>query len=258
MPGYIVHSGWWCDGSGVHPGATKKSDPRIRSQLFFDVWYEFVKRYTNPTKILVVDSASPVRPELSGKDVEFLSMSRNFLHGMTCDTKYGGWTRAFFTGAFYALLNDAEYSVFVEQDCLPVGARVIETAIENLGDKQITFSVGGPNHSDQSLTILRTAYVMDFARAFFDLPYDDREMDTETKFMTVIKEHDSFVALPYGYGRNRPINFKDEMFSAQQWRPDELAQLFYKTDSAALRTLIDFDGSVKLKVDRFVRKVIGR
>lgn len=258
MPGYIVHSGWWCDGSGVHPGATKRSDPRIRSQLFFDVWYEFVTRYTNPTKILIVDSASPVLPELSGKNVEFLSMSRNFLHGMTCDTKYGGWTRAFFVGAFYALMNDADYAVFVEQDCLCVGDGIIEAAIANMGEKRISFSVGGPNHSDQSLTVLRTDYVMEFANAFFAIQADDREMDTEAKFLSIVREHDSFIPLPFGYGRNRPINFKDRMFSAQQWRPDELPQLFYKTDSPALSVMLDYDKSLGLKLDRLVRKVTGR
>lgn len=258
MPGYIVHSGWWCDGSGLHPGATKRSDPRIRSQLFFDVWYEFVTRYTKPSKILVVDSASPVRPELEGKNLEFLSMTRNFLHGMACDTKYGGWTRAFFTGAFYALMNDAEYSVFIEQDCLCVGDGIIETAIDNMGGKRISFSIGGPNFSDQSLTILRRDYIMEFAQAFFAIPFDDREMDTETKFIAIAKDHNSLVELPFGYGRNRPINFKDKMFSAQQWRPDELARLFYKTDSPALRTMIDYDNNFGLQLDRLVRNVTGR
>ncbi len=258
MASYIVHSGWWCDGTSVHPGATKKSDPRIRSQLFFDVWYEFVTRFSKPEKILIVDSASPVRPELNGKSVEFLSLKRNFLHGMTCDTKYGGWTRAFFTGAFYALMNDAEYSVFVEQDCLCVGNGIIERAIDNLGSKSITFSVGGPNRSDQSLTIMRTDYIMEFASAFFAIPADDRDMDTEDKFHKIVTDHDAFVPLPFGFGRNRPIDFKDSMFSAQQWRPDELAQLFYKTESPSLRKLLDFDNSVSLKLDRFVRKVTGR
>jgi hypothetical protein len=257
MYSYIVHSGWWCDGTGVHPGATKKSDPRIRSQVFFDVWYEFVTRFTKPEKIIVVDSASPTRPQLEGKSLEFLSMKRNFLHGMTCDTKYGGWTRAFFTGAFYALMNDAEYAVFIEQDCLPVGDGIIESAIAHMGDKQITFSIGGPNHSDQSLTILRADYILKFAQAFFALPYDDREMDTETKFMNVIKEHDSFIELPFGYGRNRPINFKDNMFAAQQWRPDELAQLFYKTDSPALRELLNYENSLSLKLGKLVRRATG-
>ncbi|MDD5089241.1 MAG: hypothetical protein PHI18_10670, partial [bacterium] len=132
MASYIIHSGWWCDGTNAHPGATKSSDARIRSREFFDVWYDFVRAYTTPEKILVVDSASPERPNLEGKDVEFVSLKRNFLHGMQCDTKYGGWTRAFFTGAFYAMMNDAEFSVFIEQDCLVAGAGIIERAIENM------------------------------------------------------------------------------------------------------------------------------
>ncbi len=254
MPKYIIHTGWWCDGTGLHPGATKYSDARIRTQDFFDVWYEFVRAYTNPEKIIVVDSASPTRPRLDGKDVEFVSMKRNFLHGMKCDTKYGGWTRAFFTGAFYALMNDADYAVFVEQDCLPVGEGIIERAIANMGDKRISFALGGPNRSDQSLTVLRTDYVLDFMRGFFALPQDDRELDTEDKFMHVVRSDDSLVPLPFGYARNRPINFRDQHFFAQQWRKSELMQLFDLTDFESLKQLLGYEKSPALKLRRFVKR----
>jgi len=254
MPKYIIHSGWWCDGSSVHPGATKHSDPRIRSRDWFEVWYEFIRAYTSPEKIIVVDSASPVKPEIGDKDLEFVSMRRNFLHGMKCDTKFGGWTRSFFAGAFYALMNEVDYSVFIEQDCLCVGEGVIETAIENMGDKQITFSVGGPNRSDQSLTILRTDYILPFMQKFLAIPQDDREMDTEDKFMHVVTEDQSFVALPFGYGRNRPIDFSDRHFSAQQWRRKELLQLFDRTDFKSLKLVLEFDHSPALKLRRFVKR----
>ncbi len=255
MSNYIIHSGWWCDGTGVHPGATKYSDARIRTVAFFDVWYEFVRAYTKPEKILIVDSASPVLPDLDGKDIECVSMRRNFLHGMKCDTQWGGWTRAFFTGAFYALMNDVDYAVFVEQDCLPVGEGVVERAIANMGDKKISFSLGGPNRSDQSFTILRRDYIAEFARKFMAIPKDDREMDTEDKFMHIVNEDDSLAPLPFGYGRNRPINFRDPHFVAQQWRRDELEQLFDLTEFNSLRQLLDYDRSPGVKLRRLVRKV---
>lgn len=260
MASYIIHSGYWCDGSAVHPGATKYSDPRIRTTAFFEVWYEFVRRFAKPEKIIIVDSASPVKPDLTGKDVEFVSLKRNFLHGMTCDTKFCGASRAILTGAFYSFINDAEYSVFIEQDGLIYGDNIIEAAIDNLKakGKSISFSLGGPNRSDQSLMLIHRDYFMKFLDAYLAIPQNDREMDTEDKFLQIIKEHDSFAELPFGYGRNRPINFKDNMFSAQQWRPDELAQLFYKTESPALRALLEYDESISLKLDRFVRKVTGR
>jgi hypothetical protein len=260
MASYIIHSGWWCDGSTVHPGATKYSDPRIRTVAFHEVWYEFVKKYTNPEKVIIVDSAAPVQPDLTGKDIQFLSLKRNFLHGMTCDTKFCGASRAILTGAFYSFINDADYSVFIEQDCLVYGEGIIERGIAELQStgKQISFTLGGPNRSDQSLMIIDRNYFMKFLNAYLAIQQNDREMDTEDKFLQIIKEHDSFTPLPYGYGRNRPINFKDEMITAQQWRPNELAQLFYKTESPALRELLQYDDSVKLKLDRFVRRVTGR
>ena len=255
MPSYIIHTGWWCDGSNIHPGATKYSDARIRSQLFFDVWYEFVRAYTHPEKIIVVDSASPARPDLTNKDVEFVSLKRNFLHGMKCDTKYGGWTRAFFTGAFYALMNDAEYSVFIEQDCLVVGEGIIERAIENLDKKSVSFALGGPNRSDQSLTIVRTSFLLEFMQRYFSIPEDDRDMDTEDKFMKCVGSDAVFAPLPFGYARNRPINFGDRHFFAQQWRKKELLQLLDLTDFDSLKKLLGFHQSRVLKMRRFVKRL---
>jgi hypothetical protein len=254
MPQYIVHSGWWCDGSSVHPGATKYSDPRIRSLAWFDVWYEFVRTYTAPQKVIVVDSASPVRPDLTGKDLEFVSMRRNFLHGMKCDSQWGGWTRSFFLGAFYAYLNDVDYSVFVEQDCLLVGEGIVEHAIAAMGDKQISFALGGPNRSDQSFTIIRRDYIRPFTDAFLSIDKDDREMDTEDKFLSIVERDQSLAPLPFGYARNRPINFADKHFFAQQWRPKELLQLFDLTDFESLKTLLLYEDSTLLKLRRFVKR----
>ncbi len=260
MSGYIIHGGYWCDGTAVHPGATKYSDRRIRTTAFFEVWYEFLRRYSSPEKIIIVDSASPVKPDLTGKDVEFVSLKRNFLHGMTCDTKFCGASRAILIGAFYSFMNDAEYSVYMEQDCLIYGEGIIERAISEMKakDKGISFSLGGPNRSDQSLMLIHRDYFLKFLDAYLAIPQNDRDMDTEDKFLQIIRDHESFVELPFGYGRNRPINFRDKMFSAQQWRPDELAQLFYKTESPALRNLLEYDNSVKLKLGKFVRRVTGQ
>lgn len=254
MPSYIIHTGWWCDGSNLHPGATKNSDERIRSHLFFNVWYEFVRAYTKPEKIIVVDSASPLRPDLTGKDVEFVSMKRNFLHGMKCDTKYGGWTRSFFTGAFYALMNDAEFSVFIEQDCLVVGDGIIERAIENMHNRSVSYALGGPNRSDQSFTIVRTDILLELMRRFFSIPENDRDMDTEDKFMRSVGKDDVFTPLPFGYARNRPINFGDPHFFAQQWRKKELLQLLDLTDFESLKSLLGYHQSPVLRVRRFMKR----
>ena len=78
----MVGTGWWCDGSGGHAGSRQKhlvSSSFNRSPDFFPFWHSFVDRYTDPVQIVVVDSASPVRPNLpEDSRIQFLSMAKNF------------------------------------------------------------------------------------------------------------------------------------------------------------------------------------
>jgi hypothetical protein len=249
MPKYIIHSGWWCDQTGKHIGTEyNRSDDRIRTPRFFDVWYECVKTFSSPEKIIVVDSASPMRPELSGKDVEFVSLAQNFQHGMLCIGQYGGWTRAFSLGAFYAYLNDADYSVFLEQDCLIAGEGIIEQAIRGMGRRGISYGAQSPVRIEQSFVIMRRDYILKFLYAFLSMEKSDKDLFTEVKFQRIQKReralsfvglsHNEYAPLPFGYGRMRPINFADPHFYAQQWETAELESLLKRTGFASLRTLL--------------------
>jgi hypothetical protein len=250
MPTYIVHSGWWCDESRQHIGTKyNTSDDRIRTPEFFDVWYECVRTFSRPEKIIVVNSASPVRPSLEGKQVEFVSLAKNFKHGMICEGQYGGWTRAFALGAYYAYLNDADFAVFLEQDCLIVGEGILERAIASMGSRDISYGASSPVRIEQSFVILRREYILRFLQEFLGFPQRDNELFTEVKFQRIQKrDHalsyaglakDRFVPLPFGYGRNRPIQFGDPHFYAQQWETGELKQLYERTRLASLERLLN-------------------
>ncbi|MBU0508403.1 hypothetical protein KKH27_06155 [bacterium] len=249
MSSYIVHSGWWCDESRKHIGTKyNSSDDRLRTPQFFNVWYENILAVSRPEKIIVVDSASPVRPELVGKTVEFVSLPRNFGHGMVCQGRYGGWTRAFALGAYYAFLADADYSVFVEQDCLLVGDGIIERAIENLGQRGISYGATSPVRIEQSFVVIRRDFIPRFLGRFLGMPDSDRDLFTEVKFQRIQKRdralsyaglaRNEFVPLPFGYGRNRPIGFDDVHFYAQQWTTDELHNLHRRTGLPFLSALL--------------------
>jgi hypothetical protein len=249
MPSYIIHSGWWCDGSGQHIGSKyNQSDDRTRSPRFFDVWYESVRTFAKPEKIIVVDSASPVRPDLTGKDVEWVSMKRNFLHGMICDSMYGGWTRAFCMGAYYAFLNDADYAVFLEQDCLIAGEGIIESVIEKMGKKRISYGASSVVRIEQSFVVIRHDYLLRFLNTYLGMPQSDKDLFTEVKFQRIQKKdrvlgllgvgRDNYLPLPVGVGRNRPIDFTAKQFYAQQWTTEELMQLKELTGFESLKRLL--------------------
>lgn len=249
MPGYIVHSGWWCDESQRHIGANyNESDDRIRTPKFFDVWYDCVTKFSNPEKIIVVDSASPLKPDVSGKSVEWVNLKTNFKHGMICEGKFGGWTRAFALGAMYAYLNDAEYSVFLEQDCLIVGEGIIERAIENMTRADISYGGSSVVRIEQSFVIIKRDYILTFLHDFLGMKQSDRDLFTEVKFQRIQKREyalsfvglnkSRFTPLPFGFGRNRPIDCTQKHLYAQQWSRDELQELNNRVHFESLTALL--------------------
>jgi hypothetical protein len=250
LPSYIIHTGWWCDESRKHIGTEyNQSDNRLRTPLFFDVWYDAIRKASDPEKILIVDSASPAKPDLTGKEVELVSMKRNFQHGMICDSKYGGWTRAFLLGAYYAYMNDADYSVFIEQDCMIVGEGIIERAISAMGRKGISYGDKSPVRIEQSFVIMRNDFIPKFLAAYTALPQSDKEVFTEVKFQRMQKwdrfwsyaglKRDEYTPLPFGYGRMRPLNCSDPHFYAQQWTEQELCELQMRLKLNSLDVLLN-------------------
>jgi hypothetical protein len=242
---YIISSGWWCDRTQVHPGSLRNaSDTRIRSKEFFDVWYDCIRAYTCPEKIIVIDSASPIKPKIH-RDVEFISLKRNFLHAEGCDTRLTGWTRAFLTGAFYSLMNDADYSVFVEQDCVLVGGGIVEQAIAEMEDRGKRISYGRLEglgaYIEQSFVILKNDNILRFIKNYLAIEKSDNAFNgisPELKFRMISEQNDMWCPLPFGYGRNRPINFQDATFYAQQMTTAELHRLHEITQFSSLGKLL--------------------
>jgi hypothetical protein len=242
---YIIHSGWWCDATRIHPGSLRNdSDGRIRSPGFFDVWYDCIKRFSIPEKIILLDSNSPIQPKVP-HGVEFVSLRRNFLHAENCDSSLTGWTRAFLIGAFYALMNDVDYSVYVEQDCVLVGAGIIEQAIASMEDNNKRISYGElhnlGNLIEQSFVIIRKDYILDFIRRYLSISETDNifsGISPERKFTKINEEDGEWAPLPFGFGRNRPINFHDAVFYCQQLSAKELAELYECTGFDSLNRLL--------------------
>jgi hypothetical protein len=102
---------------------------------------------------------------------------------------------------------------------------------------------------------VRTSFLLELMHRFFSIPEDDRDVDTEDKFMKCVGNDSVFAPLPFGYARNRPINFSDRHFFAQQWRKKELLQLLDLTDFESLKNLLGFHQSHVLKMRRFVKRL---
>lgn len=253
-PRYVIGTGWWCPGETIQDRIQQYGDNAIRSREFHQLWYQAVSRYSNPQKILIVDSNSPLLPVLNPDDdrMELVSLNFNAGHNTALKTKYCGAVRAMQLGLMYALQCDTDYFVYLEQDALIYGAGIIEYCISRM-KTQFMFGSGAgtPLRTQQSLFIIRQDGILSFIKRLNEIDQDDHEIYPEEKFHLVCtrgllgylvylsmnrennilinkldwqvsKVFRNYDQLPIGYGRTRPISFNDEYFYFQHGTTDEL------------------------------------
>jgi len=231
-PKVVVGSGWWCADS---PHDWTIGSPSTRSVAFFDVWYRQVVRCLKPECIVITDSASPVKPDYrSYPAVRWIELDRNYGHPNDLRTgrirtKYSGFTRAVINGAMYALCCDADFYVYVEQDCLLRGEDFLSHAVGDAAEDILMGRVtekgrglgGAPAAPmpQQSLVVVRNVGLPRFIEGIMNAPYTDGELSPEMimhgRLATV-----GFLRVPYG--RSRPIDFERSHFYAQHLNADEL------------------------------------
>jgi len=246
----VVGSGWWCDHS---PHKWGIGSPITRSVAFFEIWYQQVKRCLCPDRIIITDSASPIKPHLPPRDcVQWIELDRNYGHANdirvgSIRTKYSGFTRSVIMGAMYALSCDAEFYVYVEQDALLYGDDFL---IHALGDSTDDILLGPPTQNgrgrrgpgaapmmQQSLMIVRRLGLERFLIGLLGSPWSDGEQSPEETMRTRLLPYD-FIRVPYG--RSRPIDFDRSHFYAQHLDDEELARFLNKiesTDTPGIKTL---------------------
>ena len=245
---YIIHTGWWCE-DGDNSTNRKKyfGDELQRKKEFHNLWYKSICAFTDPDKIIMIDSASPVKPDLHTEDnrIEFLSLPFNAGHSTILKgVKLAGVSRSYMLGAFYAFLSDIEYYVYVEQDVLLYGEGIIEKCIDAMNCPYMFGDGNGtPQALQQSLFIIRKDGIIPFINNYLNIKSPDDETSPETKFalatnqllkifpkrvinsqtgIKLFKTLSKFQNMPIGYGRCRPINFNDGHFYFQHGSKDEI------------------------------------
>lgn len=236
----VVGSGWWCADS---PPRWSIGSLRAKKVEFFDIWYGQVMRSIAPNQIFVTDSASPVKPNISRfANVTWSELDRNYGHAADIasgqiKTKYCGFTRSVLLGAMYALCCDAEWYVYVEQDCLLFGRDIIERAVDGrsgdifLGQRTaggIGLS-GGPaaDMYQQSLMIFRRSGIPRLINGVLSAPWTDGEVSPEE---TMRLKLEPFETIAIGYGRSRPINFDDDHLYVQHLNEGEFQMAMDRID----------------------------
>jgi hypothetical protein len=224
---YIIGTGWWCDGSGTHRHSKHQPyvDKQTRQVEFFDLWYKSVMRFTNPNKIVVIDSNSPIKPNTKDKEnVQMFSLSQNYGAALDGTSKciLSGWDRSILLSASISFMDDADYFVYVEQDCVLWGENIIEDIIDSMGDKKIALGngMGTPQPIQQSLVIIKKDYIPTFLKLEMDNNKENLKISPENRYFNHFKNDIKF--LDIDYGRKRPIDFNKKQFYIQHLNTIEL------------------------------------
>lgn len=244
---YIIGSGWWCAPSEDDGREALLGDDIIRGSDFHKLWYQSICKFTDPEKIIIVDSCSPIKPDINRDDdrLEFISLNLNAGHNTNHTGKYCGCVRAMEIGLLYTLMCDADYYVYVEQDALLYGKGIIEHCISSM-TQPIMFGsgFGTPCRTQQSLFIMHRDEIWRFLKRLNSIPFTDKEINPEEKFHIASCMIPSYIQsriyrnshknsllkwvdwqlykftrrwqdLPVGYGRVRPMNMKEPFFYFQ-------------------------------------------
>lgn len=185
---YCIGSGWWCsdtDEALVNPKRKLLGAPSVRAVGFFQIWLESIKRVTSPASIVIVDSCSPVKPAEHLRDnIAWIDLPFNARHSVDHLGRWSGWMRSVLVAGQYALASDAEYFVYVEQDCLLSGAGIIEHCILTMRTGTMFGSgQGTPQPIQQSFFIVRRDRLAAFLKNLSDIKPDDRDFAPEWKFV---------------------------------------------------------------------------
>jgi len=241
----VIGSGWWC---GERPHDWAIGSPATRTVEFFELWYRQLVRCLEPDRIVVTDSASPIKPsDRSRPLLHWIELDRNYGHANDIRvgriaTKYSGFTRSVISGAMHALCCDADFYVYVEQDCLLRGEDFLSHAI---GNTSADILLGPPTENgkglggavaagmlQQSLIIVRRNGLERFLIGLLNSPWTDGEVSPEETMRRQLTPFD-FIQLPYG--RSRPIDFTRRHFYAQQLGEDELCRFLGDAQTGGLR-----------------------
>lgn len=228
----VVGSGWWSDG---RDSEWSIGDPRTRSPAFFHLWLHQVLRYITPHRIAIVDSHAPDKPDWPlCERIQWIELDRNYGHANDIrtgriDTRFSGFTRSVLLSCLYAIGCDADWFVYIEQDCLIRGARFLEQAI---GDRDEGILIGQPTRNgrglhggtaapmkQQSLMIADRAGMTRLVTGLLDAPWSDGELSPELIMERQLQPLGT-VCIPYG--RSRPIDFDRDCFYAQHLTSEEL------------------------------------
>jgi len=249
----LVFSGWYSQTDEQDERHELFGDGLIRSPSFHSIWFEAVKKFLKPDLVLITDSNSPRKSPLGGSsEITWINLPYNPGHSTSTQHFFAGYTVAVINGLSWAIANDYRYAVYVEQDTLIFGEKLLETAISDCKNG-IAFGHRGssPQAIQQSFMVFEKQVISRFLHRLLKINFPDYLLSPEDKFALaasrfpisfvnfirrprfahiiskLISSHPSFGLLSVGPGRNRPLDLSLESFYFQCGTANEVEQFIH-------------------------------
>ena len=249
----LIGSGWWCDEKEARKNAV--GDKFIRSSDFFRLWLNSLIEQNLEFEIFITDSNSPIKPEPSLlKDITFVSLNENAGHSISHKGFFCGWTRSVIMSMTYCMCGDYDYFVYIEQDALLKG-NVIEAAIKQASKTGASFGFSEQTayQMQVSFFVIKQSQIRYLLKNLYMINQIDNNFAPENKLSLILSKFNfwplswiltrsdriaikffrfinkfsflrKFDYLPFGYGRERPINFDDNQYYFQQATKQDINQ----------------------------------
>jgi hypothetical protein len=253
----LLTTGWYA--STEARDYRTSGDDLIRGAGFRPLWWRSVDTFIKPKHVFIVDSASPVKPNdaaFTSTDCRHLELLINPGHSQKTRNFYSGWSAGMILGLEYALACGVEMFLYVEQDVLVYGDAIIKKTQNALRRKDLVFGAGSFVDIQQSFVAANKKGIRRFLSALHSINYSDKQIAPEHKFMfaasrflpspilglaefreapklrrtglmlysAICSLSKNYEVLPFGYGRERPINFIDDVFYFQHGTEEEVAR----------------------------------
>src|ERR1700722_8438805 len=257
----LVTSGWFATDEAR--SYVTAGDELIRGVGFRPLWWKSVDTFIKTQHVFIVDSASPVKPDdaaCTSTPFQYTELLINPGHSQNGKTHYCGAMAAIIMGLEFALHNDVEMFLYLEQDALVFGDAIVEKTKNALRRKDLVFGSGALD-IQQSFFAANKKGIRRFLSALHAINYSDKQVAPDPNsmfaasrflpspliklaefteiekmrvaglrlFSLVCGLTKNYAFLPFGYGRKRPINFGDDVFYFQHGSADELARYKKRT-----------------------------
>lgn len=254
----LVSTGWYA--SNDARSYVTAGDDLIRGVEFRPLWWQSLDRFVRPQHVFIVDSASPVKPDdarWTATRFQRAELLINPGHSQNGRTHYCGFMASVIIGLEFALHNDVDMFLYVEQDALLYGDGIVEKTKSALRRKDLVFGATSSGiEIQQSFFAANKKGIRRFLSALHAINYSDKQIAPEHKFMYAgarflpgsmlglavhVNAHRlrslglrlfslacglsrNYEILPFGYGRERPINFHDDVFYFQHGSSQEVSR----------------------------------